>query len=135
MKKLIVILIALGSISTLSAQKNWNNNHNKEGYNNSRNSRNMDRKINGRDYAYSSAGERDHRTENAGRQREIERLNRDYDKRISGYRNDRFLNHRERERRIAQAERERSQKIKSFAGGAVVGAIAGVLLGVLIGSN
>ena len=66
------------------------------------------------------------------RQVEYDRINRQYDQRINGYRNDRSLSAHDRDRRIRGAEMERQQSLKSFGGGAIVGGIAGFLLGVLV---
>lgn len=62
-------------------------------------------------------------------------MNKDYDRRIDGYRNDRSLNWYERDRRINQAEQERKQKAKAFGTCVVVGGIAVVFLGVLIAGH
>lgn len=75
---------------------------------------------------------RDNRYNDQRRREEMDRINGDYDRRIDEYRRDRSINTYERDRRIQQAQRERSEKLKSFAGGAVVGAIAGVLLGTVL---
>jgi len=62
----------------------------------------------------------------------MDRVNRDYDRRINDYRNDCSLSSYDRDRRINETERERKEKTASFAKGAVIGGVAGVLLGVLI---
>jgi hypothetical protein len=79
-----------------------------------------------------SYNQQDRRYDERNHQADVDRINREYDQRIGGYRNDRSINSRERERRISIAERERQQKVSSFGGGVAVGAIAGVLLGVLL---
>ncbi|MEP7144948.1 MAG: hypothetical protein ABI707_18835 [Ferruginibacter sp.] len=138
MKKLYLFLFTLVTITTVSAQQGRRNDERNPGnYNQTRDmAMNNDRYSPANGYGHVSRGsDRDNRYNEIKRQQEIERLNRDYDNKIRDYRNDRSINQRERERRISQTERERSQKIKSFAGGAVVGALAGILLGALIAGH
>jgi hypothetical protein len=147
MKKLLALMIAMGSISAVFAQSGYDHNR----YDSRDQSRNVvlgrdDRGNQTRTDAYAYPSQRnDNRYDNRSnnqygnryddrrRQEEIDRLNYDHDRRINDYRNDRSLNVYERNRRIDYAERERQGKLKSFVGGAAVGAVAGVLLGVLIG--
>lgn len=89
-------------------------------------------------YDYGSNGGRytqqDDRRENRRyndnqRREEMDRVNRDYERRINNYRYDRSLNNYERNRRIQEMQRERNTKLKSFGAGAIVGGILGVILG------
>ena len=135
MKKFItLILFAAATISQASAQSK---NHKDNGYNNqdryqvnqhNDNWRNNDRKQS-KDYGYNG---NKGRNDDYKRQAEYDRMNREYDSRIDGFRNDRRLNRYERDRRIQQAEQERQQKVKAFGTGVVVGGLAAILLGVLI---
>ncbi len=59
-------------------------------------------------------------------------LNRQYDQKINGYKNDRSLSARERERRINEAQQERQRALAGFGTGAVAGGVVGFLLGVLV---
>jgi hypothetical protein len=52
----------------------------------------------------------------AGRQAEIDRINRDYDSRIIAIRNNPNMTQAEKERAIEQLERERSRKIREING-------------------
>ena len=148
MKKIIAFAIGLFSVTAIFAQ---NRDHNNRGgnYNNSRdvvmgreygshnngyNSNNVYNYHSQRDNnGYNHPSQRnDNRYDEQRRREERDRINHDYDRRIDEYRHDRSINSYERDRRINQAERERSEKLKSFAGGAVVGAIAGVILGTVL---
>jgi len=82
-------------------------------------------------YNYPSQGN-DNRYDEQRRREEMDRINSDYDRRVDEYRRDRSIDAYERDRRIQQTEYERREKLKSFAGGAVVGAVAGVLLGAVL---
>lgn len=62
------------------------------------------------------------------RQQQVDQINHDYDRRINEYRNNRSMNNYERNRRINQLENERKSKLKSFAGGLILGGVLGVLL-------
>jgi hypothetical protein len=114
-----------GSYPVYQQNDNWNNNQGQQSRDygsNNRRGRNNDYERQ-RQYEYERQ-----------RQAELDRMNRDYDRRIEGYRNDRRMSRYERERQIQQAEYERQQKAKSFGKGMVVGGIAAIVLGVLIGS-
>jgi hypothetical protein len=146
MKKIFAFAIAFLSVTALFAQSR--NNRYDRNYNESGNV------VSGRDYSshkyngysshndngYSSHNEvynypnqRNNDRYNDQRKREeMDRINSDYNRRINDYRNDRSINAYERDRRIREAENERSEKLRSFAGGAVVGAVAGVLLGMVL---
>jgi hypothetical protein len=146
MKKIIAFAITFLSVTAIFAQsrkddRSYNqsrqvilgNDHN------SRNDsyasgRNNDRNVgyNQRNDRNDGYAQRNDRYSEQQRREEMDRVNSDYDRRINDYRNDRSINTYERDRRIYQAENERKEKLKSFAGGAVVGAIAGVLLGVVL---
>lgn len=82
-----------------------------------------------RDYGYSN---RNRRNVDSRGQQEYDRMNRDCDRRIDGYRNDRRMNSYERDRQIQQAEYERQQRNRSFGTGLVVGGIAAIILGAII---
>jgi hypothetical protein len=161
MKKIIAFAIGLFSVTALFAQSrnhndrygNYNepgnvilgrahdSHNNGYGYdsNNGYGSQNDYRSNNGYNsqngnYNYNNypSQRRDNRYNEQRRREEMDRINRDYDRRIDEYRRDRSINTYERDWRIQQAQSERSEKLKSFAGGAVVGAIAGVLLGTVL---
>lgn len=132
MKKFYILLVMLASITSVSAQHGRNND-----YRNNDNRGNKKAVVmnHGRNH---QSGDWDNRYDNKDRrrdierQREMERINRDYDRRVYDYRHNRSMSCYERDRRIAQMERERQARLKSFTGVAVVGAVAGVILGVLI---
>ena len=145
MKKIIAFAIGLFSVTAIFAQSR---NDRFGNYNDSRNvvvGRSYDSHnggYNSNDYGYNSnsygynsniynypSQRNDNRYDDQRRREQMDRINRDYDNRINDYRRDRSINAYERDRRIQQADYERNQKLKSFAGGAVVGAIAGVILG------
>ena len=136
MKKIFtLILIAAGlSFNAASAQNRNDRYNNDDRYqvNQPKDNRNYNERHQSKDYGYNNQKGRNN---DYNRQAEIDRMNRDYDKRIDGYRNDRRLNRYERDRRIQEAELERQQKAKSFGTGMVVGGIAAILLGVLIGGG
>jgi hypothetical protein len=147
MKKIIAFAVSFLSVTAIFAQSR--NDHNNRAYNESRqvilgsghgsanNGYGYPRSNDRNDvYAYGHGNDRYNqqrdRYEEQRRREEMDRVNSEYDRRVIDYRNDRSINNYERQRRIDQAERERKEKLKSFAGGAVVGAVAGVLLGVVL---
>lgn len=139
-------MIMLGALNTAFAQsrsgKNdrWSRTQSRESVYNRNDSRYDTRDYPGNPYGYGSnrndrygsSRNDDRYYEERRRQEECDRINREYDNRIDAYRRDRSMNEYERNRRIEQEERQRKEKLKSFAGGAVVGAVAGVLVGILI---
>lgn len=130
MKKIIAFAISFLSVAAIFAQSR-NDRHDRN-YNESRDVV-LGRDHNSRHDVYNYPSQRNNdRYDEQRRREEMDRINHDYDRRINDYRNDRSLNVYERNRRIQQAENERNQKLKSFAGGAVVGAVAGVLLGMVL---
>jgi len=136
MKKLYVFFIAMISMSTLFAQNRGKNNYQKDNYSqdnkqrgyNQQNDNYKDRSYSNDDHYYNGKQppirEKDRRAA-------IDRVNRDYDQRISQYRNDQSINSYERDRRIARAQSERQQQINSFGKGAIAGAIVGLIAGVV----
>ena len=130
MKKLIIILIAAVSFNAASAQ-GWNNSYGKQDRKQviqTRDNHNY-AQNHSNDYAYNNNNGQKY---DRNRQVEYDRINRQYDQRIIGYRNDRSLSARDIDMRIHDAEMQRQQSLKSFGGGAIVGGIAGFLLGVLV---
>jgi hypothetical protein len=71
------------------------------------------KRDNPRDVVHGRNGET---TNEAGRQAEIDRINRDYDARIIAIRNNPNMSQAEKERAIEQLERERSRKIREING-------------------
>lgn len=131
MKKLIIILIAAISFNAASAQSQNSSRYSQDRrqvmQNDSRNYNNANRSNH---YAYDNNN--NHQWKNdRDRQDAYDRMNRQYDQKIDGYRNNRSLSSNERNRRIREAERERQQQSKSFGTGAIIGGVAGFLLGVL----
>ena len=138
MKKLYILVIALVSTGSLFAQDHDRNHGQKD---NDRNNQQQQWSHQEQYGGYKDQGhqnndryynERQEQMREQDRRAAIEGVNRDYDQRIYGYRNDRSMNRYERERRIAQAQRERQQKIGSFGKGMVAGAVVGLLAGVLL---
>lgn len=134
MKKLYVLLLAMISVGSVFAQ-NRGDYHQENGY--SRNDKkweynqpgynNQDRNYPNHDPRYNQQQQMQERDRRAA----IDRVNRDYDQRIMRYRNDRSMNRYERDRRIADAQRERQQKINSFGKGIIAGAIVGLIAGAI----
>ena len=138
MKRLFTLLIALATFSGVFAQRNMSN------YDHSSNNWNTptdNRHYNDNDGYYNDQTDHaivitndNNRYQQHGyyndydRRAEAERINRDYDRQINDYRNNRRLNTYERERNIQRMERERSNKLKAFGGGVLVGGILGLLL-------
>lgn len=60
---------------------------------------------------------------------EIDRVNRDYDRRIDGYRNNRRMNRWEQDREINRLQREKAARLKNLGAGVLIGGILGVLIG------
>src|ERR1700754_1041319 len=109
MKKLLILLAATLSVSAAFSQQ-----RNDGGYNSNRNqsreirSSNMhkDNQSYQHGYAYNNNNDRDNHyngNDERDRRAEIDRVNREYDQRINGYRNDRSINSYERDRRIREA--------------------------------
>jgi hypothetical protein len=134
MKKIITLAITLFSFTVMFAQSRNDRNDRNDRYGNYSQSNDVwQRKDNNAYNAYNYQTQRSNdRYGEQRRREEMDRINRDYDRRINDYRNDRSVNVYERDRRIQQAENERRGKLKSFTGGAVVGVIAGVLLGTVL---
>jgi DUF4097 and DUF4098 domain-containing protein YvlB len=130
MKKLIIILIAAISFSAASAQSRNNSHYTQDRRQvTQKDSRNYNNANRSNDHAYNNnnqwKNDRDRRNAYDG-------MNKQYDQKINGYRNDRSLSANERDRRIREAEQERQQQSKSFGTGAIIGGVAGFLLGVLV---
>jgi len=156
MKKLYIFFIAMISVSGLFAQdrsrnnyekdneqnrnKDWNYTHQNDTYKDNAYSNddryyNRQPQIQEQDRRYSNDGryynKQQPQIQEQDRRAAIDRVNRDCDQQINRYRNDRSLNPYERERRIAQIQQERTQKINSFGKGVITGAIVGLIAGVL----
>ena len=139
MKKIFTLFIALITFSSLFAQRgsscnnypsnNWNTQSDNRHYNDNRGYNNYpDHGVvftNGNDWYGHDNGYRNDDERRAA----MDRLNRDYDRRINDYRNNHRLNTYERERQIEVLQRERNDKLKAFGGGVLLGGILGVLLG------
>lgn len=131
MKKLLLILATVFSVTAISAQ-NRNTHYDRRDYPVAQsNDRWDDRNDHGQRDNRGYDNRRNDRYERQ-RQEEYDRMNRDYDRRIENYRRDRNLSNYERQRQIEQAERERQQKAKSFGKGLVVGGIAAIILGAIM---
>lgn len=131
MKKLIIMLITAISFNAASAQSRSNRyqQQDRKQVTQVKDNRNYNDQSRSNDYAYNNNnGQKNDRNHQA----DYDRINRQYDQKINGYRNDRSLSRNDRDRRIHEAEMERQQSLKSFGGGAIVGGIAGFLLGVLV---
>ncbi len=130
MKKLIVILIAAISFNAASAQSR-NDSYRKQDRQvvQTRDDHNYNMQRND-DYAYNNNYSRDN---DRNRQEEYDRMNKEYDKRIEGYRNDRWLSNKDRDRKIREAEQERQRAVRSFGNGVITGGVVGLVLGILIG--
>ncbi len=141
MKKIFTLLVALVAFSTVFAQHNpqdnrrssndWNTPTDNRHYNNDNDGYYNDRQ----DHAVVITNDHNRyqpdnrRYDDNNRRAEIEHINRDYDRRINDYRNNRRLNAYDRDRYIQRTERERSEKLKAFGGGALLGGIVGVIIG------
>ncbi len=137
MKKLITCLVAILSFSVLYAQ---GNKRNQQHCDHDRNASYDNRRYDERDVSYRPAHgvekrqqhdayARNDRYNDRDRRAEIDRVNRDYDRRIKDYQNDRRITNLEREREVERLKKERNAKLKNFAGGAIVGGVLGVLIG------
>jgi hypothetical protein len=133
MKKVFTFAISLGIMGAVAAQPNYSNNdYNKYGKNSRyESSRQDDRRWNGKDNnaAYRQNDRYDsRRMSDRERQVEMDRINKDYDRRIAVYRNNRRMAARERDYQIQVLEKERSSKLKAFGGGLLLGGIIGAIL-------
>jgi len=136
MKKLYILFIAMISVSTLFAQDRGKNGFQKNNYQqdnkqwgySQQNDNYKERGYSNDTHYYNG---KQQQMQGKDRRAEIDRVNRDYDQRISRYRNDRSMNSYDRDRRIAEAQRERQQKIGSFGTGMVAGAIVGLIAGAI----
>ena len=136
MKKLYIFFIAMISVSTIFAQDHGKNNYQKDNYQkdnkqwgyNQQNDNYKNSGYSNDDHYYNG---KQQQIQEKDRRAAIDRVNRDYDQRISRYRNDRSINSYERDRRITQTQRERQQQINSFGKGAITGAIVGLIAGAL----
>jgi len=136
MKKLYILVIAMISVSSLFAQDHSRNNYQQDTYrNNDKQQAYSQPYKNYNDRAYTNDDRyyngRQPQIQEKDRRAAIDLMNRDYDQRISRFRNDRSLNAYERNRRIAEAQRERQQRIGSFGKGLITGAVVGLIASVL----
>ena len=138
MKKIFTLFIALISFSVLFAQRNSSyNNYPSNNWNTTDkrhyNDRNDDYYNNRTDHAVVIRDDRyqhnDCNYNDNYRRKQMENINRDYDRRINDYRYNRKMNAYERQRQIEILQRERNDKLKAFGGGVLIGGILGVLLG------
>jgi hypothetical protein len=139
MKKIFTLLVALVAFSVVFAQHNTPYNN---GSSNKWNMQSDNRRYDNNDY-YNDRPDHavvitndnnryqpdDHKYDDNYRRAEIERINRDYDRRINDYHNNRILSAYERDRYIRMAQKERNDKLKAFGGGVLLGGIVGVLIG------
>ncbi len=130
MKKVIIILIAVVSFNAASAQNPKDNHQQKDRkqVTQKRDNHNYNDPSRSNGFVYNNGQQGDRKG-----QADYDRINQRYDQRINGYRNDRSLNTKERDRRIHQAEMERQKSLAGFGTGAVAGGVVGFLLGVLVG--
>jgi Ni/Co efflux regulator RcnB len=130
MKKLIIILIAAMCFGAVSAQsRDSYRRDDRRQVTQTRDNHNYNMQ---RDNNYADNGKYG-RNNDRDCQEAYDRMNREYDKRIDGYRNDRSFSTYERDRKIREAEQERQQAIRSFGNGVVTGGVVGLVLGILIG--
>ena len=59
----------------------------------------------------------------------IDRVNRDYDRRIDDYRANRRVNGWERDREIDRLKKEKAARLKNLGAGVLIGGVLGVLIG------
>ncbi len=59
----------------------------------------------------------------------IDRVNRDYDRRIDEYRTNRRLNRWDRDRGIDRLRKEKAERLKNLGAGVLIGGVLGVLIG------
>ncbi len=138
MKKMFTLMMGLFLFSAVFAQRN-------ETYNDRHNDNNSATLYDGGRYGnYDPNGRPDRAVEiqcgggqwkaygqmnDNDRRAEIDRIGRDYDRRIDSYRNDRHLNRRERDRAIDHLRKERADKLKMLGAGVLIGGVLGVLIG------
>ena len=137
MKKMFTLLLSLISFSALFAQydKPYNDRRDNDriaAYNDQRCNDNVDynrpnravdmRTGDGRWGDYDRMSDRDSRSE-------IDRLNRDYDRRIDDYRNNRRIREWERQREIDRLKKEKAARLKNLGAGVLIGGVLGVLIG------
>src|SRR5438270_8731472 len=128
MKKVFTLLVALIVFSAVFAQQNtqyynrsynnWNtptdnrNYNDNNGYYNDRPDHGVVITNDNSQYQHE-----DRRYNDNYRRAEMDHINRDYDRRINEYRNNRRLNAYDRDRYIESTERERGEKLRAFGGG------------------
>lgn len=94
MKKLLIVLLATGMVSAVSAQPGYQKNHNEVAYGHN-------------DNRSSNNGFNDNRKE---RDQQIERINRDFDQQIRMIRADRYMRPAVNNRKINLLEKQRDQQ-------------------------
>jgi hypothetical protein len=133
MKKIFTLIIALGALTTVFAQSGRRGDYGNNGYNNySAGAHTQSYYPSENRGSYDNRGGHEgYQTQNydRNRQAEMDRVSRDYNNRIDGYRRDRSLSTYERDRRIYSTQRERDQKLKLIGGGLIVGGILALLEG------
>jgi hypothetical protein len=129
MKKLIIILAAVLSISAASAQNRNVSYNGRDSYQATQTTGNWNDNGRGGDQAYNN---NDKRNDQYNRPAVYDRTNGQYDQRDNGYRDDRSGKSYERQRRMNDGQVERQQSRGSFTTGLVVGGLAALLVGALI---
>ena len=112
MKKILTLMMAIGTFATLHAQTREETRRvilgerkDNGGYDN----------RNNRDVVYDRSGnDRYPGTYSNNRQFEVDRINREYDNKIASIRNNRYLSRAEKEKMIRQLERDRQQRIANI---------------------
>lgn len=131
MKKVLALALSLTSLSAVFAQSGNKNSWDKDNKDyryeapKKQDSRNDQyAKVN-----YPQKDQKDYRNmSDRERRAEIDRINKDYDRQIMVYKNDRRMSAKDRDYRIKSLENERNSKLKAFGGGLLLGGILGAIL-------
>lgn len=133
MKKVFAFALSLSIFGAVAAQpgrydkdNKWNKNDRYEAPKKQDN-RYDDKRVavyNPRDSRYDN----NKRMNDRERQQEIDRINRDYDRRVAEYRSNRRMSQRDRDYQIQVVEKERSSKLKPFLGSVLLGGILGAII-------
>jgi hypothetical protein len=133
MKKVFTFALSLGMLGAVAAQPKYSNRNYTKYDKNIRyeapkqdNDRRWDDKNSNQGYYQDDRYKG--RMSDRERQIEADRINKDYDRRIAVYRNNRRMAARERDYQIQVLEKERNNKLKAFGGGLLLGGIIGAIL-------
>ena len=129
MKKMFTLFLSLMTFSAIFAQYgNHDGNNRNTSYGNYDPNYRPDRAVN-RQPGYDDNRQPRDRMSDYDRRVAIDRVNRDYDRRMDDYRRTHHVNRWERNGEIDRLKKEKSARLKNLGAGVLIGGVLGVLIG------